>query len=300
MVSSKCNSILRRFQSTMVPFIADSLGDLFRDFFGRIISKDVLKKKLNLHSLMEIAPLDKKIGKNPESAVIGFAAKHKLEQIKSSLNSANIFEFKKQTGEFLAQLLHYFLEKSPLKYAVACSAVCLNPMYMRNPAKKSSYESYMDILLQKLVCLGRTSARSAELVKKQYRKFFIVVDQNQQLFSSFNPKNDRVDTFFSELMGSSDEYGNLWEFYKMFLILFYGQSEDERGFRVNKQLLVENLKTKSLVALRRIEDYMNFSELSPETIKIFNELIKNFKEAHRCYQDQPDKQRKQKQEYKNH
>ena len=28
----------------------------------------------------------------------------------------------------------------------------------------------------------------------------------------------------------------------MFLILFHGQSEVERGFTVNKQLLVENLK----------------------------------------------------------
>ena len=37
---------------------------------------------------------------------------------------------------------------------------------MRNPAKKSSCESQMDILLQKFVTLGKISARSAELVKK--------------------------------------------------------------------------------------------------------------------------------------
>ena len=55
-----------------------------------------------------------------------------------------------------------------------------------------------------------------------------------------------------------------WQFIKMFLILFHGQSEVERGFSVNKQLLVENLKTKSLVAFQRIEGHMNFSELSPE------------------------------------
>ena len=71
-------------------------------------------------------------------------------------------------------------------------------MYMKNPAKKSSCESQMNILLQKFVSLGRIPARSAELVKKQYQKFFIVIDQNQQLFSSFNPTNDRVGTLFSE------------------------------------------------------------------------------------------------------
>ena len=43
---------------------------------------------------------------------------------------------------------------------------------MKNPAKKSSCESQMDIPLQKFASLGRISARSAELVKKQYQKFF--------------------------------------------------------------------------------------------------------------------------------
>ena len=57
--------------------------------------------------------------------------------------------------------------------------------------------------------LGRISARSAELVKKQYQKFFVVVDQTQQFFSSFNPTNFRVDTAFSETMGSLYEYGDL-------------------------------------------------------------------------------------------
>ena len=81
-------------------------------------------------------------------------------------------------------------------------------------------------------------------------------------------------THFSEAIGSSDENGDLREFVKMFQILFHGQPEVERGVTVNNQLLVENLKTKSLVALLRIEDHINFLELSPETIKISNELIK--------------------------
>ena len=123
-----------------------------------------------------------------------------------------------------------------------------------------------------------------------------MIDQNQQLFSSFNPANDRIDTLFSEATVSSDEYGDLLEFVKKFLILFYGQSGAERGFSVNKQLLIENLKTKSLVALGRIEDLTNFSELSPENIKTSDKLIKCVKEAHRRYQYELEKQRKIKQE----
>ena len=95
-------------------------------------------------------------------------------------------------------------------------------------------------------------------------------------------------------MGWPDEYGDLWEFVKMFLVLFHGQSEVERGFSV-KQLFVENLETKSLVALRSIAYDINFSELSLDTIKNSKELIKSVKEAHRRHQDELEKQIKQKQ-----
>ena len=141
------------------------------------------------------------------------------------------FEFCKEFGvqetswRIFTQLLYHLLEKSLLKYPVVRSAVCLNPLY------EKSCESHMNILLQKLVSLGRISARSTELIKKQYQKFFIVVDQNQHLFLSFNLTNNVVDTLFPETIKLSDQYGDLWEFTKMFLILFHGQSEVERGFR---------------------------------------------------------------------
>ena len=103
-------------------------------------------------------------------------------QIKSSLNSAKILNFRKQAGKLLVQLLHHFLEKSPLKYAIVRSFVWPNPVYIRNSTKMSSFKSHMDILLQKLVHLGRISGRSAESVKKQFQNVFIVIDQSQLLF----------------------------------------------------------------------------------------------------------------------
>ena len=87
-VSGKLNPFLRGFQTSkpVVSFIADNLWDLVCDFFGKIILKDILKKKSNLYSLIQIVPLDKNIRKNWESIDIGFAAKQNLEQIKSNLN----------------------------------------------------------------------------------------------------------------------------------------------------------------------------------------------------------------------
>ena len=77
-------------------------------------------------------------------------------------------------------------------------------MYMRHSAKNSC-ESHIDIILWKLVSPGRISAQCAKFVKKEFQKFFIVIDQNKLLFSSLNPANDMVDTLFYETLGLSDE-----------------------------------------------------------------------------------------------
>lgn len=165
---------------------------------------------------------------------------------------------------------------------------------MSNPAKRNSCETHMGILLQKVVSLGRISAKSAELVKEEHKKFFHIVDQNQQLFSNFSFASDRIDCLFSKTMGSSsNQFANLWEFVKMILVLFHGQSAVERGFSVNKQLLVENLKTKSLVALQRIEDHTSVSESSPATIKVSTAMVKSVKEAYRRYQNELENKKKE-------
>ena len=149
----------------------------------------------------------------------------------------------------------------------------------------------MVIILQKLVSISRISGKSAEVAKEKYLKFFDIVDQNLQSFPSFNSSQDRVHTFFSTTMGYSKLCTNLWDFLKMFLILYLGQSIIERGFSINKHMLVENLKPKSLVAVRRIEDHMRYSEQRPEMIKAPNKMIQSVKEAHSCYQSELAKQR---------
>ena len=47
---------------------------------------------------MQIDPLDENKRKNLESVNIVFAAKHKLEQVKYSWNSAKMLEFKNLVG----------------------------------------------------------------------------------------------------------------------------------------------------------------------------------------------------------
>ena len=103
------------------------------------------------------------IRKPPEGTDVGFEAKQKLQGVKSSTKE---LEFIKEAWEFLRYLLSYFSEKS-LKYAIIRSAVCLNPLYLGNLAKRNYCQNHMGITLQTLVSISRISGKSAEVVKEK-------------------------------------------------------------------------------------------------------------------------------------
>ncbi|KAK2174904.1 hypothetical protein NP493_768g01027 [Ridgeia piscesae] len=75
-----------------------------------------------------------------------------------------------------------------------------------------------------------------------------VVSQNDSEFKEFSPDTDRLDTFFYKNMEGPLHFSKLWPFIKKLLILSHGQATVERGFSINTQLLVENLKADSFVS----------------------------------------------------
>ena len=92
MVGGKMDSFFRGFQTDVpvIPFMADTIGDLVRNFLRRIILKDFFKKCSSLYNLIQLNPLDKNIRKPPESIDIGFEAKQKLEGVKSSTKELRV------------------------------------------------------------------------------------------------------------------------------------------------------------------------------------------------------------------
>ena len=76
-VARKMNSFLRGFltDAPIIHFMADTIGDLVRDFLRRVILKDVLKNCSSLYNLIQLNALNKNIIKPPESIDVGFEAK---------------------------------------------------------------------------------------------------------------------------------------------------------------------------------------------------------------------------------
>jgi len=71
---------------------------------------------------------------------------------------------------------------------------------------------------------------------------------------NFSVENDRLDTFLQNRMAI--RYPTVWLVVEMALLLSHWQATVERGFSINKELVVENQQEQLLVARRVIKDHI--------------------------------------------
>ena len=121
-----------------------------------------------------------------------------------------------------------------------------------------------------------------------------MVDSNVTAFKDFNEENDRLDSFFVDFTGRDKSYADMWEVCKIISTLSYGKSSVERGFTVNKQFSIENLKGKSLIRLCRVADSISASEETPEEVQITRDMSHYVKDVSRKHKEDLCQQRQEK------
>ena len=63
-----------------------------------------------------------------------------------------------------------------------------------------------------------------------------------------------MDNFWLKKLNPADEYSDFHKFLQIVLILSHGNAAPERGFSVNKEIIVANQREESLIAQRMIYD----------------------------------------------
>ena len=108
---------------------------------------------------------------------------------------------------------------------------------------KQKCVNYFDRLVDKLYNLNRISSKHADEPKKEYFQLVSSAqNEHKDAFLSFDEKKYRLDSFFVDLMHGNARYRKCWTIIKIVFSLYHGQVDVERGFSVNKELLVENLQ----------------------------------------------------------
>ena len=137
-------------------------------------------------------------------------------------------------------------------------------------------------VIDKLYENKHLSANESDKAKLQYEEFLKdIATRHQDKFVKFDMNKDRLDHFFQKFM--DDQYKDLWKAMKMLFIIPNGQAQIERGFGVNKEMVIENLHAQSLCALRLVYDSINATKKEVDEIKISKKMLLSCKSAHSKY-----------------
>ena len=275
-VAKLLKPFLERYQTDkpMMPFIAADIQGVLVSVLSRFIKRSVLD---SITSQQALAKLDVKKQENivspPEKVEIGFAAKQALEIAKKeksgqvSVSQRQLYEFFQGCIAFLRGVAEKIQERSPLKYSFVRAMQALESSFLiANPDRA---KEKFGVILQKLFEAKWVTPDQCDTISQQFR-FWIgeVKKYNAISFEEFDETENRLDTFYCELLSKKQAYKDRWKTFKMLLILSHGQSAVERGFSTNKDMLATNLGKEGLAALRTVHDGVkNILEIKNEENK---------------------------------
>ena len=249
-IANQLHGYLEIFQTDRptVPFLSDSLECLLRNLMKMIVMEGTTTS-----AAFKLVKLDLSNNENlisPELLKLPTGTKGLLNTLKEDRKR----QFKKDCRIIIITLIKKLQERCPLAYQLARSASSLSPLDMvRNKAKCSTQ---FISLVDKLYSGKWISSVAADEVKKEYD---LLLDATQQehkdAFLTFDYRKESVDKFLATFVHGNTRYKNCWNICKLIFTLSHGQASVERGFSVNKELLVENLQKVSLVSQRIVYDY---------------------------------------------
>ena len=131
----------------------------------------------------------------------------------------------------------------------------------------------------------RLSDNEADNVKAQYDDFqeTMVAANRGDSFGSYDFTEQRLDDFMSTYLVGNVKYKLLFNVFQFVCILSHGQASIERGFNINKDLLVENLSQESLIAQRLVYDRVRSFDGKVHDFPITQKLILACKLAYQKY-----------------
>ena len=184
---------------------------------------------------------------------IGFLAQKALSA--ADVSDRDRLEFRMQAKDFVVKMVAKLLEKIPVSYQLLMALSCLNSNLMATDS--SLCRAFFKRVIDSLLRTKRVAEQSCDAIISEYEVFLDSIPQSGSAeFTAYNWRKDRLDNFLLPRIKSLGQYAKLEPVLRMLLVLSHGQATVERGFSVNKELEVENLQERSLVAQRLVCDYV--------------------------------------------
>ena len=214
---------------------------------------------------------------------------------KDLLNDTMRIALKKDAKNAIVMLMGKLLEKNPMSYGINRAASCIAPSHLIAINERKRNGKYWNSIINLLYERGSLLRLEADAAKEQYEKFITVVDKEQEKFAKFDYTTDRLDLFLGGYLRHNPTFKEMWKVMILIFTLPHGQAVVERGFNINKDVMVVNLHQESLVAQRLIYDELKSQECNSTSYKISQDLRKSCMTAYNRYNAQGVKQKEEEQ-----
>lgn len=256
-VACDFESFLRLFQDErpLAPFLYEFLMSLMKNLLKRFVSSKVVLETGSNYKKMRALNLssDSPNLKQSTDVDIGFGAKR---EISKSAHPGQKLEFYRSCKEFLIAVTKKLMERSPLNHDIIRGLSALSPINIMNQST-AKCEKRFSTVLDKLLDSKQLTVTEADKAKQEYSAF-ISSGSIQRQMRGFDVYKDRLDSLYVKLIRDDPDFSNLWIVCRKVFVLFHGQAAVERGFSVNNDILVENLREDSIIAQRQIYNAIQF------------------------------------------
>jgi len=184
---------------------------------------------------------------------LGFSADKIIRSAKfkeKKVSDRDMLGIRTDAKSVLKAMCKKLLQKTPDTYAVARALSCLDPRNMAGSPEQC--KTMMRRLLSACVEGSFVVEADCDEVMQQFDDFIHTCTNGE--LENFSVADDRLDTFLHSRMAAN--YPKAWSVCELALLLSHGQASVERGFSVNKELVVENQSEQTLSARRIIKNHI--------------------------------------------
>jgi hypothetical protein len=251
-LAKQVKPFLTKYQSDnpLLPFLVSDLLDMLKSIISRFLTVEFAAQ---LKTCTQLSKVDLRDRGHHKQVDLGFAAEMYLQSAefrKMRVSEKDVLGIRISAKAALIAFTEKVLEKSPMRYPLARSVSCLDPHFIAE--SPDACKTLLTRMLKSLVNAKRLQASVCDDILQEFEHFMQSVLTSELL--QFKPGQDRLDIYLHDKMCTP--YPRLWMAVRMALLLSHGQATIERGFSVNKEVIVENQQTKSLIARRLIKDHI--------------------------------------------
>lgn len=289
--AAEVEPFLRTYQTDkpMVPFLYTDLYNLIFSIMSKIVKSDYLEKYSSSLSKINLSSNDHL--KKAQDLTLNHSVKAAL-RILEGVSQKDILIFKQDILRVYQNFCTKLLEKSPISYKLTKGLTFCDPALIVNNEKVACKR--LTMALEIFVSHQQLSGASADRIEKYFTK----LNSNpgtQNIMKFFSKNDDRLDHFWKKILVQNDANEEVKSFFKKIFIMSHGQASVERGFSVNKEILVENQHEKSLIAQRLVWDGLKCAG-GIENIEITKNMIHCARNSHARYVEELEAQKKEKKE----